>query len=73
MNNNLFLGTMVGHISQIENDCKNLIDIVNYCRQNNLPVESIVFQEFTDLVIDVGLKMGEIARYKQEIEERKTK
>jgi len=66
MNNNLFLNTMVGHISAIHEDCENMMDIINHCRICNFEMNPVVFQEFSDLITEISLRMGEIARQKKE-------
>ena len=66
MNNNLFLNTMVGHISAIHEDCENMMDIINHCRINNFDIHPVVFQEFAELITEISLRMSEIARQKND-------
>jgi len=60
------MNTMIGHISTIQEDCENMMDIINHCRINNFEIKPVVFQEFSELITEVSLRMGEIARQKKE-------
>jgi len=62
MNNRLFTNTMVGHISSIQEDCENMMDIINHCRICDFEINPVVYKEFAELITEISTRMTEIAK-----------